>query len=144
MNILEKFDTNKAAAIDGLSGIFLKDGAKILSKPITDLLNLSILLSAFPQSCKVAKLKPLFKIGYKLEPKNFRPISPLPLFSKVLEKVIHDQTQNFLTDNSILYCYQYGFRKCHSTDTCFSYLNDKILKGTDSGLMTDLILIDLQ
>ena len=40
INILEKFDTNKAAGIDGLSGIFLKDGAKILSKPITALINL--------------------------------------------------------------------------------------------------------
>ena len=144
MNILVKFDTNKAASIDGLSGAFLKDGAKILSKPITDLINLSISLSAVPESCKVAKLKPLFKKGSKLEPKNIIPISLLPLISKVLQKVIHDQTQNFLTDNSILYCYQYGFRKCHSTDTCFSYLNDKILKGTYIGLMTGLILIDVQ
>ena len=101
MNILGKFYTNKSAGIDGLSGSFLKDGAKILSIPITDLVNLSILLSAFPESCKVAKLKPLFKKGSKLEPKNVRPISLLPLISKVLEKVIHDQTQNFLTDNSI-------------------------------------------
>ena len=79
-----------------------------------------------------------------METKNFRPISILLLISKVLEKVIHDQTQNFLTDNSILYCYQSGLRKCHSTDTCLSYLNDKILKGTDIRLMTGLILIDLQ
>ena len=42
VDILEKFDTNKEAGIDGLSGIFLKDGAKILFKPITDLINLSI------------------------------------------------------------------------------------------------------
>ena len=52
--------------------------------------------------------------------------------------------QTFLTDNSILYCYQSGFRKFHSTDTCLSYLNDRILKGVDCGLMTGLILIDLQ
>ena len=65
INILEKFD------------IFLKDGAKILSKPITDLINLSISLSAVPDSCKVAKLKPLFKKGSKLEPKN-PPIPPSP------------------------------------------------------------------
>ena len=45
INILEKFDTNKAAGIDGLSVIFIKAGAKILSKPITDLINLSISLS---------------------------------------------------------------------------------------------------
>ena len=93
MNILAKFYTNKAAGIDGLSDTFLKDGAKILSKPITALINLSISVSAFPESCKVAKLKPLFKKGSKLEPKNFRPISLLPLISKVLEKVIHDQTE---------------------------------------------------
>ena len=84
INILEKFETNKAAGIDGLSGIFLKDGAKILSKPITDLINLSISLSTVPDSCKIAKLKPLFKKGYKLQQKNFRPISLLLLISKVL------------------------------------------------------------
>ena len=50
MNILGKFDTNKAAGIDGVSGSFLKDGAKIPSKPITDLINLSISLSAFRES----------------------------------------------------------------------------------------------
>ena len=60
IDILEKFDTNKAAGIDDLPGIFLKDGAKILSKPITDPINISISLSTVPDSCKVAKLKPLF------------------------------------------------------------------------------------
>ena len=124
---------------------FLKrDGAMVICKPITDLINLSISLSSFPKSCKVAKLKQRFKKGYKFEPNKFRPISILPLISKVLEKVIHDQMQTFLTDNSILYCYQSGFRKFHSNDTCLSYLNDKILKGIHHGLMTGLILIDLQ
>ena len=70
INILDNFDTNKAAGIDGLSDIFIKDGAKILSKPISDLINLSISLSSAPESCKVAKLKPLFKKGSKLEPKT--------------------------------------------------------------------------
>ena len=79
-----------------------------------------------------------------MDPINYRPISLLPLISKILEKVIHDQTQLFLTENNILYCHQSGFRKCHSTDTCLTYLNDRILKGIDKGLMTGLILIDLQ
>ena len=87
---------------------------------------------------------PLFKKGSKLEPTNFRPISLLPLISKVLEKVIHEQMQTFLTYNNILYCYQSGFRNLHSTDTCLSYPNNNILKGIDCGLMTGLILIDLQ
>ena len=50
----------------------------------------------------------------------------------------------YLTDNKILYRYQSGFRKNHSTDTCLSYLTDKIRTGFDSGLLTGMILIDLQ
>ena len=68
----------------------------------------------------------------------------LPLISKVIEKVIHDQTSTFLNSRNLLYNYQSGFRKNHSTDYCLSFLNDKILKGFDQGLMTGIILIDLQ
>ena len=50
----------------------------------------------------------------------------------------------YLTDNDILYKYQSGFCKNHSTDTSLSYLTDKILTGFDSGLLTGMILIDLQ
>jgi len=42
----------------------------------------------FPEKCKIAKLKPLFKKGSKTEPKNYRPISLLPLISKIFEKVV--------------------------------------------------------
>ena len=51
---------------------------------------------------------------------------------------------NFLSDNNVLYQYQSDFRKFHSTDTCLSYLHDKIIKGFDSGLLTGIILIDIQ
>ena len=50
----------------------------------------------------------------------------------------------YLTDNKILYRYQSGFPKNHSTDTCLSYPTDKILTGFDSGFLTGMILIDLQ
>ena len=47
----------KIAGIDNLSGRFLKDGSRVLSKPISELCNLSIKLGSFPDSCKIAKLK---------------------------------------------------------------------------------------
>ena len=68
----------------------------------------------------------------------------LPLISKVIEKVIHNQTSAFLNSRNLLHNYQSGFRKNHSTDFCFSFLNDKILKGYDQGLITGMILIDLK
>ena len=144
LKLLKNVEVNKAAGIDNISGRFLKDGADILAIPVTQICNLSIKLSHFPHDCKLAKLKPLYKKGSKTDPKNYRPISLLPIVSKIIEKIIHDQTMEYLTDNKILYRYQSGFRKNHSTDTCLSYLTDKILTGFDSGLLTGMILIDLQ
>ena len=142
--ILQNFDITKSAGIDNISGLFLKDGAKVLSSPITQLCNLSISTSSFPDGCKTAKLLPLYKKGCKTDPQNYRPISLLPLVSKIIEKIVHNQTQSFLNENNILFNFQSGFRKKFSTDTCLGFLNDKISKGFDSGLYTGMILIDLQ
>ena len=90
LTILKATQVSKAAGIDNLSGRFLKDGAKVLSKPISDLCNLSIISEKFPDPCKVAKLKPLYKKGSVTDPCNYRPIYLLTLISKVIEKVIHD------------------------------------------------------
>ena len=80
--ILRSTNVRKAAGIDDLSGRFLKDGSRVLSKPISELCNLSIKLGSFPNSCKIEKLKSLFKKGSKTKPSNYRPISLLPLISK--------------------------------------------------------------
>ena len=144
LEILKNLDVTKATGIDNIAAIFLKDGAEILASPIAQLCNLSISTSIFPDDCKTAKLIPIYKKGCQTDPKNYRPISLLPLISKVIEKVIHDQTQSFLDENNILYDYQSGFRKKYSTESCLSYLTDKISKGFDSGLYTGMILIDLQ
>ena len=106
--------------------------------------HLSIKYSIFPSDCKIAKLKSLFNQCSKLAPKNYRPGSLFPLVSKIIEKVIHDQTQSFLEKNDIIYRYQPGFRKFLSTDSCLSYLNNKRATSFESVLYTGMILIDLQ
>ena len=135
---------DKAAGIDNLSGKLLKDAANILAKPISEICNLSIKYSVFPTDCQIAKLKPLFKKGSTTLPKNYRPISLLPLISKIFEKVVHDQTQAFLDENKILDKFESGFRRNFSADSCLSYLSNKIASGFESGLHTGMIVIDLQ
>ena len=125
-------------------GDFLKDAANILAKPVARICNISIFSGIFPSDFKITKLKPLYKKGSKTNPEHSRPISLLPLISKVIERIVYDQVDNFLLQNNILYNYQSGFRKNHSTDLCLSFLNDKILKGLDKGLFRGTILIDLQ
>ena len=62
----------------------------------------------------------------------------------MIEKVIHVQTQDFLDENNILYRMQTSFRKSISTNSCLSYLKNKIAAGFESGLVTSMILIDFQ
>ena len=144
LKLLKNTDISKAAGIDNLPGRFLKDGAVILAKPVTEICKFSIKSRIFPDPCKLVKLKPIIKKGSRMDPSNYRPISLLPLISKIFEKIVHDQMIDYLAQYNILYKYQSGFRTKHSTDLCLSYLNDKILKGFDNGLFTGMILIDLQ
>ena len=144
LDLLSKTNISKAAGIDKLSGTFIKDGAESIANHFTKIINLSIESSLFPDLCKIAKLIALFKKGLRTEAKNYRPISLLPLFSKIFEKVVHIQTEKFLNDNNILYVNQSGFRPRHSTESCLTHLTDSILEGCDNGLHTGMILIDLQ
>ena len=139
LQLLKYMNVDKAAGIDNLSVKVLKDIGNILAKPISELCNLSIKFSLFSKDCQIAKLKLLYKKG-----STTLPISLVPLISKTIEKVIHDQTQAFLDENKILYRFQSGFRKHFSTDLCLSYLNNKIGTGFESGLHTGMIIIDLQ
>ena len=122
----------------------MKDGAEILAKPVSEICNLSITSKTFPNACKVANSNLFFKKGKKTDPSNYRSVSLLPLISKILERIIHDQTNAFLKGNNLLYNYQSGFRTDHSTNLCLSFSTDKILKSFDEGLLTGMTLIDLQ
>ena len=63
---------------------------------------------------------------------------------KVLERIVRDQTMKCLAEHNLLYKFQSGFRKNNSTDFCPPCLTDKISKGFNSGLLTDVMLIELQ
>ena len=144
LNLLKNVEVNKAAGMDNTSGRFLKDGADILAIPVTQICNLSITLSVFPNNCKLAKHMPLYKKGSKTDLKNHRPISLLSIVSKNIGKIMQDQTMEYLTDNKILYRYQLKFRWNHWTDTCLSYLMNNILTGFNSGILAEMIFINLQ
>ena len=137
-------DVSEAPGMDEISPRLLKDGAEVLAKPICDIINFSIKLSTFPDKCKFAKLTPPFKKGSKTDPKSYRPISLLPFISKLIEKVIHKQTQEYLDKNGLIYKFQSSFRKIFSTDSCLVQITDYIIKGMDKGQHTGMILIDLQ
>ena len=100
---LNSLNTSKAIGHDGISARFLKDGADIIATPITYIINLSLRLSQVPDDFKIAKVVPLYKKGDKNSEGNYRPVSILPVISKIFERVVHQQLSDYLTENSILY-----------------------------------------
>ena len=143
-NILASLNTSKAPGLDGISSKFLKGCAEVIAVPLCNLVNLSIKQSLFPDQCKIAKLKPLFKKASNSDQKNYKPISLLPAVSKIIEKTIHIQTQEYLDKDGLLYKYQSGFRSNLSTDFCLEQYTDFILRGMDKRFHTGMILAELQ
>ena len=86
-------------------------------------MNLSFSTGIFLDKLKMAKVVPtcIFKKGYKSIPGNYRPISILPIISKLFEKLVNNRIVKFLERNEILYNHQYGFR--HGYNTKLSLIN---------------------
>ena len=130
--------------MDQITAKFLRDGTEILALPVKNIINFSIKLSTFPEECKIAKLKPIFKKGAKTDPKNYRPISLLPLVLKIIEKSIYFQIEDFFNKKKLIYMYQSGFRTNHSANLCLVQLIDFVATGMDKQMHTGMILVDLQ
>ena len=106
-----KLKTQKSTGIDEISPIFLKDGASELKGVLTYIINLSIDTENVPDEMKFAKVKPLFKKGSRLDASNYRPVSILPIVSKILERAVYKQVVDYLDKNNLLYENQSGFWK---------------------------------
>ena len=114
LKIMTNIESCRTAGVDKFPDRSLKGGANILAKPISALCSLSISQGVFPSACKVAKRKPIFKKGKKIGSSNYRPVSLRPSFSKIIERVIHDQIMTFYRMK--VYNYQSGFSGDHSTN----------------------------
>ena len=99
----------------GFSSILLKEIFPIITNPLCHVFNLSLQTGYIPDSFKIAKVVPIYKSGDSQQFTNYRPISLLSSFSKLLEKVVYRQMEGFLRVNNILYSHQYGFRRGHNT-----------------------------
>ena len=107
------------------------------------IINMSLSSGIVPTKWKIAKVIPLYKSGPKSDIGNYRPISILPVLSKVLESLVHQKLISYLEENRLLYDHQFGFRAKRSTELAVTLLVDKIRKEADKGNITGAIYIDL-
>ena len=96
-----------------------------------------------PVELKISRVVPLFKAGHKSIFSNYRPISVLPAFSKILEKLLYNRLIDYLSKYNLLTDNQFGFRKNHSTEYALALLYNKISSAIDNNEVTVGIYIDL-
>ena len=104
---------------------------------------MSIKSGIVPNPWKTAKITPIYKSGKTNLPENYRPISVLPVLSKLLERAAHMQLLDFLEESELLNNCQYGFRKHRSTKLAATLLCDKIRREMDNGKFVGAVFIDL-
>ena len=92
---------------------------------------------------KIAKVVPIYKKGDPKYFNNYRPVSILPCFSKILEKIVYIRLYNFLLKNDVLYQGQYGFRKNVSTEMAVVEIQDRIISEINENKSVIGIFMDL-
>ena len=123
---LSKLKNKNSSGPDKISTNLLKYIAPSIMSPICHLFDLSFKTGYIPTNLKTAKVVPVFKSGEAESFNNYRPISLLSSFSKLLEKVAAKQMIQFLNKYNLLYEHQYGFRPKHNTTHPVLHFLDKI------------------
>lgn len=132
INIVKSLKNKHSSGIDEIPVSLLKQCIGFIAEPLSNIFNDCLQNGIFPDALKVAKIIPLFKKDDKKSMGNYRPISLLPAFSKILEKLIYNNICNFLTKNNILSENQNGFRKNRSTSSTIHNLIMKVADALDN------------
>nr|XP_006811856.1 PREDICTED: RNA-directed DNA polymerase from mobile element jockey-like [Saccoglossus kowalevskii] len=144
INEIGRLDPSKAMGPDHIHPKTIIHAAQHIASPLAHIINLSITTGIFPDLLKIAKITPIYKKGSPLEISNYRPISLLPILSKIIESVVKSQLLAYLDKFNILLPTQYGFRKHYNTKLALVDLITDITDKMDAGYITFGIFIDLK
>lgn len=133
----------KIGGIDGIHAKTIKNLEEFILEPLVYIINLSIGLAIWPDALKNAEIKPIFKEGDKQIPTNYRPISLISNFAKILEKIIFNRLFSFIKKNKILSDNQFGFVKNIGTNDALGLIANLILEKIDKKKPIAVTFLDL-
>lgn len=144
LKIINSLENKTSTDCFGLSNALVKHISVNIIEIITYIFNLSLSSGVVPDKLKIAVVIPLFKNGDKLFKENYRPISLLPIFSKILEKIMKSRILNFLDENNFFNSNQFGFREGLSTEGALTEFLNQIYTGLNDDQHTSGIFIDVK
>ena len=142
LNAISRLKNGKAPGPDKISTRLVKDSGDFIGKPLTMIYNSSLETGVFPDIWKLASVTPIFKAGPRNDANNYRPISVISIFSRILEKIVHDQMVEFL--QPIFTKNQAAFRKLYSTVTSLINSTDSWYSTIDRKEVNLAIFLDLK
>ena len=141
---LRNINLTKATGSDNIGPRLLKIAAPFISDSITYICNQSIINSIFPDKWKEGKVRPLHKNGPRDDTNNYRPISVLPVISKLLEKHVHDSLMSFMISYNVLHSTQSGFRPNYSCETALLQMINKFHQAINNGQIIGMVMVDFR
>ena len=142
-DVLNNLNVTKASGPDLISPRLLKEGATILSKPLSIIFNRSLLQGYFPSNWKDANVTAIYKKADKSMPSNYRPISLLSQIGKAMERCIHKHLYNYISENNLLTPFQSGFIQGDSTTFQLLHTYHSFLEAVDSGKEVRVVFCDI-
>jgi hypothetical protein len=141
--VIMSLKNNKSVGWDDIPIFVIKKSVHILSRVLCCLVNFSLRRGEFPELLKLAVVTPVFKKGDRGLLENYRPISVLPVFSKIFEKIVNRQLMRYLTTNNLLTNSQYGFIKGKCTEDAVAHFINTISQTLDERKSAAGIFCDL-
>ena len=142
-NIILHSKSKKSTIFDSIDSYIVKQIAPHIVNQLADIFKKSFLTGIVPSKLNIAKVIHLYKTKDPALFSNYRPISLLPVFSKILERLMYNRLYDFLTEHNLLSMNQFGFRKKYSTFLALMDLVDNISKNIDEGNFSIGIFLDL-
>lgn len=142
-DIIQSLKNKNSRDIYGLNVKLIKSIKNLIVIPLTKLINVCLQKSIFPDVLKVALVTPIFKKGDVNKAENYRPISLLPIISKIFEKCMALRVIDYFESNNLFTEHQFGFRKGRSTVMGILDLISEITEAFDKKHYTAALFCDL-
>ena len=141
--IISTLDSSKSIGPFSIPINLLKILKLHISHPLTKLFNKLFLKGVLPSKLKISKVIPLLKQGDLNTTSNYRPISLLPIFSKLCEKVMYKRLYSFVTSSKIVHPFQFGLQENHAVDHALLSITEAIRNTLDDRKYGCGVFIDL-
>ena len=141
--ILSVMQSKNSCGLDEIPMSILKRSPDNILFILCHIFNLSLAQGKFICDFKKAKVIPVHKKGSKLDVNNYRPISLLPVMSKILERIVYKRLHSFLNQAKFFHQHQFGFRKKHSTSNALTVMIEHVTKAFEEKKYTLGVFLDL-